>query len=555
MYSESTPSAMRLGDYLMLLRRQWVAVLLGLALGLSLAGGYLFVAPREYTSQTSVLVTETTTGASGTSNRTNTINLDTEARLVTSTETVTAAADLLDLPSDRVGELADRVMVTVPPNTEILTISVVGSTAGEAQDGAEAFAEAYLDARRATAEAVLDAEYEALQGRIDAVSGQLEDVIAAGSQLAAGSPERARNDQQAASLNSQLATLGSQQNEVRASALSPGRVVTRAVLPSSPSSPDIPVVLGIGIALGLLLGLGVATLRHRADDCIRTADDLARRTDVSVITLLDQPLRAGEVAIAPPTSPDARAYARLRNVVTAELQQGARRVVLVAGVHGGGGPVAANLATSLARAGEDVFLLCADAFGGTAETLTGGRPADGLAEVLAGEREVDEVARQLPGVPSLRVLGPGRDPDRADSLLQTRGPRKLVDRLLERAAYVVIEAPSTAGGTDAQSLADVAELAVIVVEAGRTTAREVTDAVYQFQSMHRSVLGAVLGRSTGDGGAAPRRGAPTDRPGAPAVPAPEAGTDGPAGDGGSVRRRAVPAVPVGWPTPPSSTVR
>jgi Mrp family chromosome partitioning ATPase len=140
-----------------------------------------------------------------------------------------------------------------------------------------------------------------------------------------------------------------------------------------------------------------------------------------------------------------------------------------------------------------VYLVCADVFGPTASALLGtARP--GLAEVLAGETPLEAAGHTLPSVPNLRILTPGLDPDRADALLQTKGPRKLVDELLDTASYVVIEAPPTSDSPDAQTLAGVADLAVLVVEAEQSSAREVIDAVAQVQSMHAAVLGAVVAR-------------------------------------------------------------
>jgi Mrp family chromosome partitioning ATPase/capsular polysaccharide biosynthesis protein len=486
-------------DYKGLLRRQWLPILLCLALGIGAAVAYLAWAPREYTAQTSVLVTATNS-PTNTPARNVPINLETEAQLVTSTETVAAAAELLEVPADEVDSLARRVAVSVPPSSEILAIAFTDDSARAAQQGSRAFAQAYLDQREQAARAALDAEDEAIQGRIDVVSEDLEGLLDEARDLPAGSAARSRVDAQITALNNQLASLGSQQNEIRSTSVTPGSIVTEPTLPSSPSSPDPLIALAAGALLGLLLGLGIALLRHWRDDVVRSPDDLHRRTRLPAIAVLSARLKPSRVSIVQPLSADGRGYARLRNLVTARLEDSDRKVVLVAGVRRGGGPVATNLAASLARAGEEVFLVCADVFGHTANSLLGERPADGLAEVLAGELPVDAAARRLDGLPNLRILGPGRDPDRADALLQTRGPRDLVDGLLESAAYVVIEAPSTTDSPDAQTLANVAGLAVLVVETDSTSGREVLDACAQLESMRTAVLGAVLARYGRDGG-------------------------------------------------------
>jgi Mrp family chromosome partitioning ATPase len=487
-------SQKRLGDYFVLLRRQWLAVLICLLLGVGLAIAYMQLAPREYRSTTSVLVTDTTPSSGGAADRTSTINLDTEAQLVTSTETVAAAAKTLGVTGDAVSDLGGNVGVSVPPNTDILDITYTGGTARDAQRGSLAFAQAYLAQRQQTAQASLDAQQKALQTQIDALNTQLQTVIQSGAGLPANSPQANRVNDQAAALNNQLTSLGNAQNQLKATTVTPGQIVTQPQLPTSPSSPNKLIALTAGVVLGLLAGIGVAALRHRADDLIRTPDDLFRRTRVPVATVLSTRLHAGEVALLPPLSADGRGYARLRNLVTTSLEEAARRVVLVAGVRRGSGPVAANLAASLARAGEEVYLVCGDVFGSTATAVLGDEPAEGLGEVLAGEREVEGVVRRLPAIPGLRIIGPGRDADRADALLQTRSPRRLIDELLDSGAYVVLEAPPTRDSPDAQTLANVAELAVLVVEAGDTSAHDVLDACAQLESVHTAVLGAVIAR-------------------------------------------------------------
>lgn len=493
MGDERAGSTLRMGDYRRILRRYWVTVVLCLVLGTGAALTYLSWAPLQYRAQTSVLVTPTVTRTTNSTARAEAVNMDTEAQLVTATATVSAAADQLHLPPDRAGDLADRVDVTVPPNADILDISFTGKTAEEAQEGSRAFAEAYLARRQQSTQAAVDAGSKALQARIDALNAQLQDVLEAAAALPALSPELARSNDQATILNAQLATLATQQNRILAVNNSPGRIISEPTLPSAASGPGRLVTLLVGILLGLVAGVSVAALRHRADDRILDPEDMPRLTGVPVATVLSTPpLHRGEAGLRPLVSGDGRGYARLRTLVTTRLEKAERPVVLVAGVRGSGGPVAADLAVSLALAGERVYLICADVFGDTSTALLPDPAGPGLAEVLAGEVDVEHALRELDDVPNLRILGPGGDPHQADALLQTRGPRKLIDRLLETTAYVVIEAPPTTDGPDAQTLGNVAGLAVLVVEVGRTTAREILDACAQFESIGTPVLGGVL---------------------------------------------------------------
>jgi len=484
---------MRLSDYAVLLLRHWLAVLGGLVLGLGLAVGYLMTADTEYTARTSLLVTPITTAVQeipGQRSATE-INLDTEAQLVTSAETAAAAAAALGLTDDEAAGLAAGVSVTVPPNSEILDIAVNSETAEHARRGAQAVAQAYLDRRQATAQAALAGQVQGLQTRIDSLNQQLQDVTRLGASLEAGSAELALILDQVAGLTNQLANLNSLQSQAASVSVSPGRIVTPAALPTAPTSPDTLIALTAGGALGLLAGVGAAAWGHRRDDLLRGIGDLRRRTSVPVAATVPTSLHVDETVLVDASAADGRAYARMRNLVTSSLEDSARRVVLVAGVRRGGGPVAVNLAASLARAGEDVYLLCGDA--ATVRSLVGEQPPGSLADTRPPRPSPQAAAYCVPAVPNLRVLALGRDTDHASALASTRGLKDVI-AVLSATAYVVIEAPPMTDSPDAQTLAPVAGVVVLVVETGRTRAREISDAVAEFRSVHVPVLGAVVVR-------------------------------------------------------------
>lgn len=482
-----------MSDYLIPLRRHWLAMLLCLLLGLGLSFAYLQLAPRKYTADAFVLVTGIPSDdASSTTTKPGQINLDTEAQLVTSTQTADQVAKALKVSAATAATMQSNVSVTVPPNTEILDITYVDSTPNGAVKGALAFANAYLAQRAATAQAYLAAQDKALQAQIAALNAQLTPLVTAAATLSPTSEERARTDAQINSLDTQLASVTNQDNQVKTTNVQPGQIVTHPTTPTSPSSPKTLIALAAGLVLGLLLGVGVATIRHRADNRIRTPEDLFKKTHVPVATVLATRPTLGTVTLLPAMSGDGRGFARLRNLVTTALEEDGSNVALVAGVRHGGGQVAANLAAALAGAGEEVVLVCADVYASTAEDLLGGSRGPGLAEVVAGQASLETALRRPAGVPGLRVLGPGLDPEVAEASVQTTGARRVVEQLAGRAAYVVVEVPATATSPDAQTLAHVAALSVLVVEQGEATARDVVDACALLDSMHAPVLGGVL---------------------------------------------------------------
>lgn len=487
----ATENPAQLSDYAFLLRRQWWVIVAAIAIALGVAATHTALATPEYTSTTSVLVTPTGTAGQGStgSRATNSINMDTEAQIITSTEVVRAAAEALGYSGDR-RELAGRVTISVPPNTEILDISFAAPTAAEARRGAGAFAAAYLGQRKDDAMSSVRAQQEALHARIADLNARLESLTEATAALPPDSASRAYNQAQASSLNAQLSDLSAQLNALDAVVVRPGEVITEASLPASPSSPDLMLNLAAGVLGGLLAGVGLAVLRQRSDRYVRQPSDVHRQVGLAVLADMPPSMDPEQVRLTTAASPEGRNYTRLRNVVTAGSHREGR-VVLVAGVSGRAGPIAANLAASLARSGEETILVCGDVHADTETQLFGGS-ATGLAEVLAGRTSAANALRPVPSLPDLRVLGPGRNRDLAAELLHTSAPRTLLDELLKTAAWVVMEAPATNDGADAQTLARYSDFALLVVQVNTTTTQAIIDARAQLESMRTPVVGAVV---------------------------------------------------------------
>jgi hypothetical protein len=156
--------------------------------------------------------------------------------------------------------------------------------------------------------------------------------------------------------------------------------------------------------------------------------------------------------------------------------------------------VAASLAGAFARADTEVVLVGANApEPGTPPLSQLFDVADipGLSDVLSGRVALPAALQRAARLPRLRVITPGGTASAA-GLLQSEGARSAVQALRRQARYIVVEAPSTAAGADAQSLARVADAAILVVEAGRSRPAQVADAAEQLRLVGTRLLGAVL---------------------------------------------------------------
>lgn len=523
-----------LADYGSRLRRRWWAIALGVPLGVLAGLGFWTVQTPQYVSSTSVLVLPTPEGAANTvGGRTNgQINLDTEAQLVRSAQVADAVQDILDvqLPT---GVLRSNVNVTVPANSQVLTIEFTATTAQGAQAGAAAYAQAYLDQRLENTEADIAKSVEVLTAQLTTLREQLDEASATLAGLEDGSSDRDLVEAQRSILVAQITDVSNRVSPLAATTVDPGRVITEATAPPAPSSPVLSLDLGAGLMTGLLLGLAVAVLADRADHRIRRASDISRHSHLPV--LADVRLSAGTSLMT--GREHAATFDLLRNSVI-----GSNPTVQVLQVAGLGGETATEvtavqLAQSLSRASHEVTLVIADSASSLPEqTQSAGVP--GLVDVIRGHAKIDSVALQVPELPGVSLISSGKEPEALPSLLQSAGLPRALSALRAAGATVVLQSTAPDRSAAAQAVASSSDTVILVAQHGVTDARRLASAASEIQHMGTPVAGVVLihvgrrrrGRRTRPVPApvparAPEPGAPTPkRRGRPEAPA-TAGTD------------------------------
>lgn len=491
------PDSVQVADYGAMLRRRWWVLALGAVIGLVLAVEVLVLSSKTYESTAGVLVLPTGVESAGVvGDRTGgDINLDTEAQIVSSVDVATRAKALLQVDSDP-RDLAANVSVAVPPNTSVVNISYSAPNPEDAQRSAQAFGQAYLDNRAAVATAKLKTQVAALQGQIATATKSLRTVTGQKAALPETSPDRAEADAQENILVNRISQLNGDLSPLEATLaakVEPGRIINSPKLPTTPTDPNPKIILPSGLMLGLLAGLGFAMLLQRVDKRVHNAAELRKASGRPVLTTV--PITALSViaaGISPRSSPAGQAFRRLRNLLVSKYS-GTGQIILVAGVNNGvsGSLVAANLASTLARAGSETVLVCADLRSRAALPLVGLDDDKGLAELLTGEVALERVRRPVPGLPRLQVIGPGLVD--AEEWLQSEAVVDLLERLQhERSAFVVVEAPPTSVSADAQALGALADVVILAVEKRHTLRRDVTEAVDEFGRVGGEVLGSVL---------------------------------------------------------------
>lgn len=510
--AESDSDGLALMAYLGWLRRRWWILVLAAVLGL--AGGLAVsqLQHARYTSGTSLLVRPLSAGAE--SNPNAKVNLDTEAQVVRSLVVAERAKGLMKVDTGA-DQLVKSVTVTVPPNSQILQVGYEADSPAQAQAGSHAFAQAYLDLRKATAQKALENETTALKQQIADVNKQLSAVAGRIAAAPANSPERERAEADRNVLTNQLTSLNNRLSPLLSADSDPGEIISDARLPESPSSPNRTLNLASGMGAGLLLGIVLALVLDRLDTRIRRGRDISDR--VGLPLLLELPTRTPSLTVLPATHKISRELGRLRNVLLSAVPEPAqagrgRQLLLCDGSAGtAAGFVAANLAAAYARTGQQVALITTkpdSALSGITGVAEG---RHSLASVLRRDVPALKALAPLPGLGQLRVLVPG-DLD-AEVELPVSGLLEILRELSARFDHVIIETAQPTLAVEAQALGRHVDAVIVVAESGRTRSGEITAALQQFEQVNAPVIGAVLApRLPAPAPAATRPAAPANRP-------------------------------------------
>jgi capsular exopolysaccharide synthesis family protein len=291
-----------------------------------------------------------------------------------------------------------------------------------------------------------------------------------------------------------------------AAASSAVRVVPlgKAVLPAEPISPNLRLALLVGALGGLVLGLLYALVRNHLDRRIRKAEEIEAGYGVPVIGTLPVDHRLnGKSSILDSLQYDAspggshnaisEALRELRtNLSFVDVDNPPRIIVVTSSVPSEGKTtVTANLAVTIAAAGENVVVVDGDLRRPTVADVFGLVPRVGVTDVLSGHASVDDVLQQWGALPNLQVLGSGPLPPNPSELLGSKAMRHLL-KSLSANAIVLVDAPPLLPVTDAAVLSRAADGVIMVVRSGKTTREELTKALDNIKRVKSRVLGSIL---------------------------------------------------------------
>lgn len=431
---------MEFQDYLSIVRKRWVSILLIAVLVVAGAVGVTMAATPMYQAHAQVYVSVRTSGTTSDllqgSNFTQR-QVASYAQLATTPRVLVPVIEHLDLPTTP-DALAGSISASAPLDSSLIDIRVTSSDPRTASDVANSTA--------------------------DNLASEVGDI-----ERPEGGP-------------------------------SPVQISTVRVAspPDSPSSPNVTRNLALGVLVGLALGFGVAVLRELLDTRVRTEDDVRAVTDTSIIATIPADVDAEQhplILQSSPHSQRAEALRRLRtNLQFLDVSGGPQMFVVTSALPvEGKSTTTINLAIALADAGSRVALVDADLRRPSVSRYIGIEGAAGLTTVLIGRATLEDVIQPW-GNGKLHVLPSGQVPPNPSELLGSKAMAQLLTQLAATYDVVLIDTPPLLPVTDAAILARLTSGALMVVSANKLHRNQLRESIGSLDAVGARILGIVLNR-------------------------------------------------------------
>jgi Mrp family chromosome partitioning ATPase/capsular polysaccharide biosynthesis protein len=515
--SADTQERDSLHEFVGVLRRRWVALVIPIVLTPLVALGHSILQDPRFSASADVLVTSGSVASAlsdlpGLSspdqperNARTQVGL---ARLPRVAQRVIAEAPLFEEPAT----FLQRSSVSVLPDADILRFSVEDGSADAAQRLATIYAQQFSRYRNAL-------DVEAIRRTRATIARTMAKLAASGG----------RDSAVYAELRSAMRQLTAAE-AVQGSAA----ILVQPAVTADQVAPRTMRDLVLALALGVILGIGLAFLVERLDTRVRTAEEAEAVVGLPLLGEIPRPPDMSETSrstvsmLEYPYGSYAEGIRKLRaNLEFANLDAGARTIMMTSALGGEGKTTtAADLAVALARSGRKVVLCDLDSRAPTLDRafdlgerrgivevafgleplekalvsipIASARPPARVAPVASGALALSDpadrmVKREESARGELHVLpfGRRRPPSPADFVGSTT-VRQLVAQLAETHDFVILDTPPFVPVSDALTISEYADAALIVT--GLATSRRPTlRTVRKFASAFPTrVLGMVV---------------------------------------------------------------
>ncbi|CAM5765465.1 hypothetical protein LMIY3S_01492 [Labrys miyagiensis] len=317
---------------------------------------------------------------------------------------------------------------------------------------------------------------------------------------------------------------------------SDSRIISSATEPLAKSYPQTKLILALAFALALLTGLGAVGILHSLDRTLRAKRHIQRDLGLNCIGIVPMATESRDGGLlsrainlprstlnglrslwpfhgedqtengedflsystsrAGTVSPFAESLRAVRTAIMGrEVSSGPRLIGVVSCLPGEGKTtIASNLAHLFAASGRHTMLVDGDLRNSTLTRRYAPNAKYGLSDVLQhSESQITvsdvNIAPRLDFIPA---MGSGRSTDINLFIGSSAMQGEL--KVMKAYDYVVVDLPAMSMSSDVKALAPLLDAMVFIIEAGRTTSDDVTEALETLQQANGKVLGAILNK-------------------------------------------------------------
>lgn len=294
-------------------------------------------------------------------------------------------------------------------------------------------------------------------------------------------------------------------------------VVDPAVLPTTPSKPNILSNTIIGGLSGLILSIAFVLLWEIIDVKLKSQDDLANKYQIPIIGVIpnfyDQKngrrinsiIKYGiqnrmNQGVSSRQGIDenkkfivTEAYKSFRtNLFVTLRKEGCKKIIISSPVPEDGKSITAyNIGVSIAQTGAKILIMDCDLRKGTIHQYFNIRRRPGVSDVLSGLEKKDHVIYNT-NYENLKIMPMGRILPNPSELLGSVYMKEVLEKLEKEYDFIIMDTPPINVVSDAATLVKMVDGVVIVVRENATTYPHINNAIQKCKFVNANILGFVI---------------------------------------------------------------
>lgn len=289
------------------------------------------------------------------------------------------------------------------------------------------------------------------------------------------------------------------------------RIIDEAVLPTNSIKPKKPLIIGVALLLGLIVGVAVVFIRKALHKGIEDPDQIEKHLNIPVYAtiphsdnqekLSDTLRKSGKkplekVSVLALENKKDLAIESLRSLRTTlhfAFLEAQNNIIMITGPSPGVGKsfVCVNLAIVLADAGKKILLIDGDLRNGFINKSLGINRENGLSDLISNAITLDKAVHHITEA-NIGFIPTGSIPPNPSELLLHERFGQILETLSKNYDHIVIDSPPILAVTDACIIGRMSSATLMVIKAGQHPMRELEQSAKRLVQAGVHIKGVVF---------------------------------------------------------------